>query len=403
MTALATLKTSKNAVIRHRLREVFIQEMFHLTLVANILNAVGGKPTLNDPGFIPGYPSALPGGLHPKLIVPIKKFTLSLVKDVFSMIEQPEVEVATSSSFKHIFTFVRKIKDRLGHCQGSEAGVNCELEGNTLTLMNPSGCFISDAEKAQFLKEFKERRFIKLIHREAKKHGLSSTDDLVYHNNTIGGFYRHILQGLGYLTDCGADNSIFTGDESKQVTYDGWTWSGHSMKVADYLSAVDAIKAIVDQGEGSSPCNPEAISEEGKMELSHYYTFLSVIQGHEIKVSPNPHVGEEVNCKYDFTGPEIPFDPNAVWPMVDNANLSMYGNNTKASSAAKKFNRKYTEMLTSLDNVFNGHADQIGATIGLMYTLFTELQELVQIPIDIQGDQYVGPNVGPTYDFTPHD
>ena len=89
--------------------------------------------------------------------------------------------------------------------------------------------------------------------------------------------------------------------------------------------------------------------------------------------------------------------------MVDNANLSLYGNNAKASSAAKKFNRKYTEMLTSLDNVFNGHADQIGATIGLMYTLFTELQELVQIPIDIQGDQYVGPNVGPTYDFTPHD
>ena len=151
MTALATLEPGKNDDIIHRLREVFIQEMFHLTLVANILNAVGGKPTLNDPGFIPGYPSALPGGLQRKLIVPIKKFTLPLVKDVFSMIEQPEEEVATSSSFKHIFTFVRRIKDRLGHCQGSEAGVNCELEGNTMTRMNPSGCF-SDDEKAQFLK-----------------------------------------------------------------------------------------------------------------------------------------------------------------------------------------------------------------------------------------------------------
>ncbi|CAH3199244.1 unnamed protein product, partial [Porites evermanni] len=110
----------------------------------------GGKPTLNDPGFIPSYPSTLPGGLHPKLIVPIKKFTLSLVKDVFSMIEQPEVEVATSSSFKHIFTFVRRSKDGLGHCQGSEAGVNCELKGNTITRMDLSGCFISDDEKAQF-------------------------------------------------------------------------------------------------------------------------------------------------------------------------------------------------------------------------------------------------------------
>ena len=89
--------------------------------------------------------------------------------------------------------------------------------------------------------------------------------------------------------------------------------------------------------------------------------------------------------------------------MVDNPNLFLYENNANASSAAKTFNRKYTEMLTSLDNVFNGHADQIQAAIGLMVPLFNELQELVQIPIDIQGDQYVGPNVGPTYDFTPHD
>ena len=151
MTALATLMTGNNSDIQKRLRDVFIQEMFHLALAANILNAVGGKPSLNYSGFIPDYPSVLPGGLHPKLIVPIKKFTRPLVKDVFSMIEQPEVEVATLSSFKHIFRFVRRIKDRLGYCQRGEAGVNCELTGNIMTQMNPSGCFISNAEKAQFL------------------------------------------------------------------------------------------------------------------------------------------------------------------------------------------------------------------------------------------------------------
>ena len=89
--------------------------------------------------------------------------------------------------------------------------------------------------------------------------------------------------------------------------------------------------------------------------------------------------------------------------MVTNPNLSMYVNNTQAFTAAVKFNINYTRLLTSLDNVFSGHADQIQAAIGLMFPLFNELQELVQIPIDIHGDQYVGPNVGPTYDFTPHD
>ena len=89
--------------------------------------------------------------------------------------------------------------------------------------------------------------------------------------------------------------------------------------------------------------------------------------------------------------------------MVANPNLSMYVNNTQAFIAAVNFNMNYTRLLTSLDNVFNGHADQIGAAIDLMRALFKELEDLVQIPIDSHGDKHVGPNVGPTYDFTPHD
>ena len=89
--------------------------------------------------------------------------------------------------------------------------------------------------------------------------------------------------------------------------------------------------------------------------------------------------------------------------MVANPNMSMYLNNVHALRAAVKFNIKYTELLTSLDNVFNGHADQLGAAIHLMLKLFKELEDLVQIPIDIHGERHVGPNVGPTYDFTPLD
>ena len=148
-------------------------------------------------------------------------------------------------------------------------------------------------------KKRKRKRFLKRVLFVFQNY-FSSTDDLVYHKKTIGGFYRHILQGLGYLTDCGADNSIFTGDESKQVTYDMWKLSGHNMKVTDYVSAVDAIKAIVDQGEGSSPCNPDAISEVGNKELSHYYTFLSVSHGREIEVYPNPHRKEVTLSSREF-------------------------------------------------------------------------------------------------------
>ena len=56
--------------------------------------------------------------------------------------------------------------------------------------------------------------------------------------------------------------------------------------------------------------------------------------------------------------------------MVANPNMSMYVNNPKALTAAVKFNIKYTGLLKSLENVFNGYADQLQAAIDLMFTLF---------------------------------
>ena len=41
------------------IHSVFIEEMLHLTLAANILNAVGGAPQLDNPGIMPTYPTYL--------------------------------------------------------------------------------------------------------------------------------------------------------------------------------------------------------------------------------------------------------------------------------------------------------------------------------------------------------
>ena len=59
---------------------------------------------------------------------------------------------------------------------------------------------------------------------------------------------------------------------------------GHSLEVYDYITAVDAIKAIVEQGEGSSPCNPIAWNTEAGKSLSHYFLFRSVAEKREIRV-----------------------------------------------------------------------------------------------------------------------
>ena len=42
------------------IHSVVVEEMVHMTIAANVLNAVGGAPMIDSPAFIPTYPSLLP-------------------------------------------------------------------------------------------------------------------------------------------------------------------------------------------------------------------------------------------------------------------------------------------------------------------------------------------------------
>lgn len=119
------------------------------------------------------------------------------------------------------------------------------------------------------------------------------------HQNTIGRFYKYILNELGNLTDCGKNDSIFTGDPKLQVEFGKYSPLNQSTKVTDFSTAVDAIRRIVNEGEGSSPCNPLAWSSNGTGQLSHYFLFHSVVEHHELEVvnsekPPDKHYGERM-------------------------------------------------------------------------------------------------------------
>ena len=62
LTALYSMHPSTNADAYRVIRVVAVEEMLHLTLAANLLNAVGGTPDLNVDGFVPIYPCHLPDG-----------------------------------------------------------------------------------------------------------------------------------------------------------------------------------------------------------------------------------------------------------------------------------------------------------------------------------------------------
>ncbi|GAA1294726.1 hypothetical protein GCM10009609_75150 [Pseudonocardia aurantiaca] len=62
LCALYSLDPVRNAAAAHVVGSVFAEEMLHLLLAANLLNAVGGDPVLDAPHLLPSYPHPLPHG-----------------------------------------------------------------------------------------------------------------------------------------------------------------------------------------------------------------------------------------------------------------------------------------------------------------------------------------------------
>jgi len=92
---------SGNTEIAALVSSVVIEEMSHFLLAANVLNAIGGAPVIDRPGFIPKYPGPLPGAVGGGLVVPLEPFSLELVENVFMAIEEPEKPpTATSAAGK---------------------------------------------------------------------------------------------------------------------------------------------------------------------------------------------------------------------------------------------------------------------------------------------------------------
>ena len=69
------------------IRVVAVEEMLHLTLAANVLNATGGTPDLTGPDFVPSYPAYLPDA-EDDFAVDLQRFSQDAV-ETFLNIERP--------------------------------------------------------------------------------------------------------------------------------------------------------------------------------------------------------------------------------------------------------------------------------------------------------------------------
>jgi hypothetical protein len=86
---LYSLQSGTNVEIGRILQSVVVEEMLHMTLASNVLNAIGGSPQIDHPDFIPTYPGPLPGGVESSLTVALAPFSMQQLETYLS-IEQPE-------------------------------------------------------------------------------------------------------------------------------------------------------------------------------------------------------------------------------------------------------------------------------------------------------------------------
>lgn len=68
---------------------IVLQEMLHMGIACNLLNAIDGQVCIDSPDTVPQYPCCLPGGVRPGLIIQLQAISKPLI-ETFMEIERPE-------------------------------------------------------------------------------------------------------------------------------------------------------------------------------------------------------------------------------------------------------------------------------------------------------------------------
>ena len=113
LCALYSIKEGHNKEAAEVIHSVFMEEMLHLTLAANVLNAVGGSPELDSPRLMPAHPIYLPHS-NEAFQVSLAKFSPESV-ETFLQIERPSDHegLPEDDSYETIGQFYEAIEEAL--------------------------------------------------------------------------------------------------------------------------------------------------------------------------------------------------------------------------------------------------------------------------------------------------
>ncbi|MFD3477159.1 hypothetical protein [Streptomyces sp. NPDC058695] len=162
---------------------------------------------------------------------------------------------------------------------------------------------------------------------------------------------------------------------------------GPDRRTALQLAATAAVSGVLATGTGapasaSAATEPSAVTEPSAAdgpppaepvadELAHYYRFWEIVQGRRLV---------KTHGYWAFDGPPIPFDPSGVHRLVENPDTQRLEEGSAARRASERCDRAYTEMLRTLNRVFDGHPEELRRAQKQMEALGKQARALMRMP-----------------------
>lgn len=319
LCALYSIKPGTNLMPAEIIKSVVLEEMLHMIMVANLINAVGGKPKIGakEEGegreFVPKYPARLPGNVDPSLTVNLECFSKKSIQ-TFWRIEHPSSD--------------HKLPTEFSASQYGSIGEFYEaLLKNIITLeaaakAKGSSIFHKDQDKQ-----------VKPEHYYGAGGKLFSVENL---EDAIKVIEEIVGQGEGTL------GSIFS--------------TPYREGDPKYLIFGPNVE-----------------------EYAHYFRFKEVFYERFYAVDDSAH--RDSPNKGLPTGERFDVDWNAVYKMKSNPRLEDYKDMPEVYKKAKTFSLTYSALLNNINEACNGKPEVLNEGIPLMYQLKYQAIELMNIPI----------------------
>ena len=347
LTSALSIYPNKNRSSFQIIHSVYMEEMLHMILANNVMQAIGGtiKTWKNN---IPEYPIDLrfnegEEGVR-EVHVALARFSADTI-ETFKQIELPENHDHADHRRKALADSIMK---------GKESIISALMSGG------------QDVDTKE----------------------VQHADDIPA--GTIGEFYTDVKEHLKTMCDEYGEENVFIGDPSHQVTQDFyWASGGKPIVVKRLKDACDAIDLIIEQGEGGPDRSVDGKPVfKDRSEVSHYYRFDEIIRGRYYPTEEDP------------SGEKFVVDFNESYNIKSNCQSSDFEYSPKLQQLNSEFNKHYTLMLDGLEKGLNGQMKSIyPAIMNDMHSLAKIGLEMVQLPIRNAQGEDTRQNGAPTYEW----